>query len=594
MPMRLGVFRLELPQLMRWLVTLAKRWSAIALWLLACLPAHAASPLRLQPDAGVLNAWNAITVLGDASRELTVQDVLGRLNDFEPAARTGGSLGVRQEAMWLRIPLAVEQAPIDPWVVALDYSSLLEVDIYLTQNGQVLAQSLLGYQRPPTQASLASRTPEMRLNLVAGERYDVLIRVRTLGPMILPITVSELPVRARVALREQLLQGLLNGLAFGLLIYSLLQWVGQREKLFGYYALVVLGSAGFSLQFFGIGAQFLWPGNRWLEGHFAIASGLVALTGSFLFLSHALAPDAPHGRYARAMKAGAALMALAAVAFVLDILSVRAATIIVSLFGLVPSLISLPLALRRTRQRDPIGATLLVGWTIYAAAAAMMVCLVQGWVPANFWTLHSFQFGATADMLIFLRVLGLRSDALRRATHEALVERDTMRSLAHTDALTGLLNRRSMHLALQSALEQCSPTRLVAVYLLDLDGFKPVNDLHGHDVGDELLVAVGQRLRDTVRQADVVARPGGDEFLILAPDIHQPDQAQALGLALLQAFLEPFALRQRRLQVGLTIGYALAPLDGTDAQELISLADVAMYRGKQAGKHSLHRSESPG
>lgn len=574
----------------------AALWCTLALGLTVWLPAppaHAAAPLQLQPDTGVLNAWDAITVLGDPSHTLTVNDVLGRLNDFTAPPHQGGSLGIQQQALWLRIPLKIEHAPIDPWVVALDYSSLREVDIYLARDGQVLQQSLLGYQRAPTKASMASRTPEMRLDLQAGQRYDVLIRIRTLGPMILPITVSEQPVRARLALREQMLQGVLGGLAFWLLLYSLAQWAGQRERLFAYYALVVLGSAGFSLQYFGIGAQFVWPGNAWMEGHAAVIAGLVALMGSFLFLSEALASDTPRGRYARTMQIGAAMMALAALAYLFDILSVRAATAIMSLFGFAPTLLSLPIALRRTREGNPLGATLLVAWTVYGAAAAVMVCLVQGWVAANFWTLHSFQFGATLDMILFLRVLSLRSASLRRAAREALLERDRMHSLAHTDALTGLLNRRSMQQALHSALKQCDTHRLVAVYLLDLDGFKPVNDEHGHDVGDELLIAVGQRLRDDVRQIDTVARLGGDEFIILAANLTHPEQAQALGDGLLQAFREHFALRGHlKIHVGLTIGYALAPLNGTDARELINQADAAMYQGKQAGKHRLHRSGS--
>jgi len=328
--------------------------------------------------------------------------------------------------------------------------------------------------------------------------------------------------------------------------------------------------------------------------HGAIIFGLVALVGSFLFLRQAMAGDAQHSRYARTMQGGAALTALVCLAFVFDLLSVKAATLFMSLFGMVPTLLSLPAALRQARRKDPIGATLLVAWTVYGAAALLMAALVQGWVPVNFWTLHAFQFGATVDMLLFLRVLGLRSEALRKATLDALSERDAMRSLAHTDPLTGLPNRRGMQIALNSALQQCAPDRMVAVFLLDLDGFKPVNDTHGHDVGDDLLVAVGKRLRDNMRrQSDVVARPGGDEFIILAPELTRPEQAREIGEGLLQAFREPFTLRNLRVSVGLTIGYVLAPFDGRDVRELISKADAAMYRGKQTGKHCLLRGDSP-
>ena len=237
---------------------------------------------------------------------------------------------------------------------------------------------------------------------------------------------------------------------------------------------------------------------------------------------------------------------------------------------------------------DFVSTTLLAAWVAYFTAAVTMVCLVQGLLPVNFWTLHSFQLGAAANLLLFLRVLGQRSAALRHAASEALRERDTMRSLAYTDSLTGLCNRRGMQMALQSALAQTKSQRMVALYLMDLDGFKPVNDTYGHDVGDDLVVAAGPRLQANVRQhTDLVARLGSDEFIVMARELATPEQAHELGRALLHAFEQPFRLGHLSIQVGLTIGYALAPLDSDDAQHLVRLADAAMYVGKQGGKGTL-------
>jgi len=548
-------------------------------------------PLVLAPGAQVLDAWQAVTLLSDTTHRLNVQETLGRLNEFAAPTRRSGALGVRKEAVWLRIPLTTPDSPPPDWILNIDYGALLEIDMYLTQGGQVLQHASMGYLRAPSPASFSSRTPSMALKLAAGQTYDVLIRVRTLGPLILPITLSEAPYRSHLALREQMLQGLLNGLAFFLLVYSLIQWAVQRDRLFAYYALVVLGSAGFSLQFFGIGAQFLWPGNVWVEGHGATIAGFVALVGSFLFLSHALAADAPLSRYMRVMKLGAAVSALLCVAHMLDMVGTRMTTVFMSLLGPLPSIFSIPAALRRLRRRDPIGATLLVAWTVYAVAAVVMMGLVQGWLPANFWTLHGFQFGATLDMLLFLQVMGLRANAMRRQAQDALRERDVMHSLAHSDPLTGLNNRRGLQQALQAAVARCSTRSLVAVYLMDLDGFKPINDSYGHDVGDDLLVAVGQRLQASVRQqTDLVARLGGDEFIIMACHLETPQQAEDLGRVLLRAFDLPFSVRDQQMRVGLTIGYALAPLDSNDPQGLIRLADAAMYAGKQGGKRSIRRN----
>ncbi|RYF62538.1 MAG: diguanylate cyclase, partial [Comamonadaceae bacterium] len=234
--------------------------------------------------------------------------------------------------------------------------------------------------------------------------------------------------------------------------------------------------------------------------------------------------------------------------------------------------------------------SLLLAWVIYFAATFTVICVIRGWVPANFWTMHSFQFGATLDMLLFMRVLGLRTKALRGEAIDANRERDAMRSLAQTDPLTGLPNRRGLNIALASALPRCGPGKLLAVYMMDLDGFKPVNDQHGHDVGDELLVAVTRRLQGHVRQSDVVARLGGDEFVVMAGQLGSEHQAEELGHKLLDAFRSPFSLGNVQVGVGLTIGYAIAPDDSNDAASLLKLADAAMYSGKQGGKFCLRRN----
>jgi diguanylate cyclase (GGDEF)-like protein len=110
-------------------------------------------------------------------------------------------------------------------------------------------------------------------------------------------------------------------------------------------------------------------------------------------------------------------------------------------------------------------------------------------------------------------------------------------------------------------------------------------------VGDELLVAVTRRLQRHVRQSDVVARLGGDEFVVMTGELSSEHQAHELGQKLLDAFRLPFSLGTVQVEVGLTIGYALAPSDSHDAVGLLKLADAAMYSGKQGGKFCLRRNK---
>lgn len=577
------------------------RWhTPLRHWVLACLclllacaaqaSAPAADRIQLRDEVPTQTVWSAVRILPDPERALTVQDVLARAQDFAVPLRDTGTLGVRRDAVWVRVPLTVTPTSDGIWVLDIDYPVLQRLDVYLTADGRVLRQASLGSLQPFTQRPLRSRSHALPFLMKPGQNYELLLRVETSGAMVLPITLQKPPAWHSAALNEQLLQGSLIGLALCLLLYSLGQWFNLREVLFLQYALLITGSTLFSLHLFGLGTQYLWTDNAWFELHVAGLAALMATCGSFLFIGQTLMGQQPASRLLRAMRWGAVLCVVLGMLYALDVLSTRVITAIVSLLGLVPALMGIPGALRRAREGDDIGISLLLAWMLYFAATAVVIGVIQGRVPVNFWTLHSFQFGATLDMMLFMRVLGLRTRALRLEALEATRERDAMRSLAHTDPLTGLPNRRGLSIALTTALTRCTPDKLLAVYVMDLDGFKPVNDTHGHDVGDELLVAVTRRLRGHLRQSDLVARLGGDEFVVMAGHLSSLQQAQDLGHKLLDAFHPPFSLGSVQVKVGLTIGYAIAPEDSTDAIGLLKLADAAMYNGKQSGKFCLRRN----
>ena len=564
--------------------------AVLALWL-GCASVQAQpAPLQLQAQQPAAGLWQALQMLPDPEQRYTAQELLQGGPAFGPMPPTQGTLGVRAEPVWLRIPLELAASAPGRWVLDIDYAPLQRIDLVLASGGRIVQQAALGSHVPFAQRPLPTRSHAVGLDLQPGVAYELLLRVQTQGAMVLPLRLSPPAMHAEHALREQMLQGLLTGLALCLWIYSLAQWINQREVLFLQYTLLISGSLLFSLHFFGVGAQYLWVGLPWFEQHASGMSALMATCGSFLFIGQALAAGNPRNRLMRAMRWGAAGTALLALAFALDLFDTRVLAAIVSVLGLVPALMGIPGAVARMRQGDAVGGTLLLAWLVYFVATATVIGVIRGWVPVNFWTLHSFQFGATLDMLLFMRVLGLRSKALRLAAENARTERDTLHWLAHTDPLTNLPNRRGMQEALSNALRLCCHEQQLAVYLLDLDGFKPVNDEHGHDVGDELLVAVARRLQGHVRATDLVARLGGDEFVVVASALESPAQAHDLANKLLDAFHAPFTLSSTKVQVGLTIGYALAPLDAYDATSLLKLADAAMYQGKQNGKFRVQRS----
>jgi diguanylate cyclase (GGDEF)-like protein/PAS domain S-box-containing protein len=182
-----------------------------------------------------------------------------------------------------------------------------------------------------------------------------------------------------------------------------------------------------------------------------------------------------------------------------------------------------------------------------------------------------------------------------------LIESEAREKLAHAalhDALTGLANRTSFLEHLEVGLKRAARTDTdVAVLFIDLDNFKMVNDSFGHAAGDELLKAVGSRLQAAVRGMDVVARQGGDEFLILLSDLESqairnfsPSSAAEVVASKVRAILrEPFVVEDIEIYVSASIGISLHPTDGEDAETLLKHADVAMYSVKDSGRDGYAR-----
>lgn len=159
---------------------------------------------------------------------------------------------------------------------------------------------------------------------------------------------------------------------------------------------------------------------------------------------------------------------------------------------------------------------------------------------------------------------------------------------AHHDPLTGLPNRTLFESRLLAALNSQQATgRQGAVLFLDLDRFKHINDSLGHPVGDLLLKAIAQRLKEQVRDIDTVARLGGDEFIILLPGLHQASDAEHIANKLLACFGAPFQAGEHEFFTSASIGTSLYPQDGSDVASLIRNADAAMYRSKAKGRNRV-------
>lgn len=185
------------------------------------------------------------------------------------------------------------------------------------------------------------------------------------------------------------------------------------------------------------------------------------------------------------------------------------------------------------------------------------------------------------------------AEELTRSNHELKASEKRLRHLANHDPLTGLPNRKFFNETLDQLLEWGTDNhQLVSLLFLDLDGFKPVNDTMGHDVGDILLKAVAQRIKNCLRMSDVVSRLGGDEFTVILPGIKKPLDSTIVAQKILETVSAPYKLHNHDINVTVSIGISVFPDDSQDASELITLADTAMYEAKRGGRNQYRLTKT--
>ena len=174
---------------------------------------------------------------------------------------------------------------------------------------------------------------------------------------------------------------------------------------------------------------------------------------------------------------------------------------------------------------------------------------------------------------------------ITRLRRQCQLAEDKALHLTEHDTLTGLPNRHLLSDRVEMGLAHAKRhNELLAILCLGLDGFKPVNDTYGHDAGDELLRLVAQRLQDSLRAVDTVARIGGDEFVLALSEVKDPAYAETVAAKLIERISAPFPLAGKQVTIGASIGIAFYPLHGFTQEELVKRADRALHEAKRKGK----------
>ncbi len=434
----------------------------LTLWV--CLPAVAGgSPPIVVDRAGAgFDPWPSTTVLLDPTHTLRLDDVRARASEFKVPAGAASNLGFRRETVWLRIPLEIRiSAP--SWIFEIGYPSLDRIDGWLVADGVVEDRFTMGRELRSDARPLRSRAHATPLMLEPARRYELYLRVRTVSSVILPMNLQTADGFLGHESSRMLVQGLVLGLLCLLLFVTVVNGVVHRSRVFAFYGLQLTGIFVFLVSYSGLGHQFLWPAQSGLLAKINPLALAVSLIGTSLFVLDVLDLRRQRPRMARIVSGIAVTAAALFVLSLFGVMDYHQTTLSLSLIAPWPLALAIVESTRQARAGHRIAGMMLAGWLANVFGVLEASFLFRGWIPANFVTVNLFQFSGVIEMLVWMQVVAMHIESVRRDAERSAVEKQALQSLAVTDPLTGLPNRRGLRTALEAAVPSAGPRAAVAV-----------------------------------------------------------------------------------------------------------------------------------
>lgn len=586
-------------------------------------PARAAIELTATSSGSSLN--DQIELLEDVGATLTISDMANPAvqNRFQPA-NGRASVGQSRNPWWVKIELQRQNNAPQQWLLEVGAVTLLDLQVFF----------------PDAQGNFQMRQAGERVGFAAGRDHPyrravfqlpelndqpLTLYLRTYDPAgnSFPLRLWQQDSLDLVASQENLGLGIVYGVILALLLYNLFILFSLRDSAYFWYVLTTAFALIFIMSMTGHGFQYLWPNGAvpfWLD-RIALPSlwGLCASRFTQVLLQTRV-----HVRWAHHLLSLACLTYILAIGMTAFGLRNQAAWIIALL-----SLTSIPAALGsaliRWRQGFFPALLYLCGYGLVLGSIGILLLRTTGLLQPSALNAYVFPIAVAAESILFSFALAYRiqmlkqekSDAIRQADLEKnarlkqmqasadelqrsvdlrtqelananrhLIQREQeLQHAAFHDPLTELPNRRYLVEHCASALANAERHKqTIALLLIDLDHFKPINDKFGHDAGDLMLQSIAQRLREHVRSGDAVARLGGDEFAVLICGEDAEQHARDIAQRLLSELAKPVMYGAERLTVSISIGVALYPRHASNFTALYKAADEMLYKVKSRGR----------
>lgn len=519
--------------------------------------------------------------LQEAAGRLELPEAIAahRAGRFAPGQSPVLNFGIGAPPVWIRFAVNNPTAAPVRKRLSIETAWLDRVEVHFLRQGQLVATYRDGDAETFMQRPIVSRYFTFDHDFAPGPS-EVFIRIETPDPMVVPVRLQSLETARIRQMQQDLSYGIVYGFLLALMAYNAILYASLRGTRYLSYALYLAMFIAMNVAYTGHGFAWLWPDavnwQRWSNPVLMVLYGASGLLFAIRFLDlRAQFPRLYRAVVAYCVVSGA-LLASAILAG-----SQKHALLVAFAFVFLFTGIMLALGVVAVRAGQKPARYFLVAAGAAMAGAVLTTLSTWGFIPHNSWTFRAVEIGMLVDATLLALALAYQF----RVGQE---ERLRAERLAQLDPLTGLNNRRAFYdLTTPLWSNAGRHGHATSVMLLDLDHFKEINDAHGHAHGDDVLKATAEVLRQCVRQGDVAARWGGEEFIVLLPETRAAEAA-ALAERLrtaIAAMRIPYAAGETAVTASFGVAEIENGLGTLDA--LIAFADSCLYRAKQEGRNRV-------
>ncbi|AFJ03679.1 GGDEF domain protein [Methylophaga frappieri] len=493
---------------------------------------------------------------------------------------TTPNFGIGARPHWLSVTVNNPHEIMVERFLSVENAWLDDLQVFVFYQDKLESQFSMGDSYPFATRPYFSRFFDMPIQFKPGQT-TLLVRVATPDPMMLPIYLNDAAAQAQRQEFDQYSYGLLYGFLAALMLYNLMLFLGLRSLPHLFYTLYLAACILCNMAYTGHAFWWFWPDmvvwQKWSNPTLMMSYCVTGLLFALTFLKTRKMLPRLHW-----MVSGfCVLMVVGFVgAFYADWIQV--ALVLAFIFILLFACLMIVLGVLAIKAGNPSGRFFLLASIVSMLTAAVSSLSVWGWIPYSFWTFRAVEAGTMVEAVLL---------ALALADHFRRVEKHKTRAegLARTDPLTGIYNRRAFYDQVRSLwLAGMTEGKPMSLLLIDLDNFKQVNDNYGHQVGDEVLAKTAKVVEASLRNEDVLARWGGEEFIVFMPNTSLSDALRVAERIRFQisALAAQFDTTQK-MQLSASLGVVDNRSAADSLESLIKAADQCLYHAKNGGRNCV-------